>query len=379
MKIAFVYDAIFPFVKGGAEKHVYDIGTRLSKRGHEVHWFGIKWWGGEDVIDNDGIICHGVCKPRSLYTKREGRSIIDSIWFSLKLIRPLAREKFDIIDCQQVPYFSAFPAKLVSVLKGTPLVITWYEVWGDYWHQRLGRKGFFGRIIERICLKLPKKILPFSPKVEEDLRALGIDKEMMEVIPTGLELEKIQRSRKYKKNYHCIYVGRLVKYKNVDLVIRAIGIVRKKLPDVRCAIVGDGPKRRELENIVEENKLRENMEFLGFKSHDDVISCMKSSKIFVFPSVREGLGIVVLEANACGLPVITVDHPMNASKQLITDGKNGFIVKVSEEQIAEKIIDLITNENLRKKMSLYSIDYVREYDWNILMNKIERIYNDVIT
>jgi len=66
MKIAFVYDAVYPWVKGGAEKRIYEIAKRLADRGHEVHWFGVGWWfkdGNSEIINHDGIILHGVCEP----------------------------------------------------------------------------------------------------------------------------------------------------------------------------------------------------------------------------------------------------------------------------------------------------------------------------
>ena len=63
MRIAFVYDAVYPWVKGGAEMRIHELGKRLLDRGHEVHIYGIKWWEGEDTFEYEGMILHGVCKP----------------------------------------------------------------------------------------------------------------------------------------------------------------------------------------------------------------------------------------------------------------------------------------------------------------------------
>ncbi len=111
MKIAFVYDAIYPYVKGGVERRVWELAVRLSLRGHSVHLFGMKFWEGEDVLFRDGVYLHGVCPAQKLYSGGR-RSIMQPLWFSVYLISPLLREKFDIIDCQQFPFFPVFPQGL---------------------------------------------------------------------------------------------------------------------------------------------------------------------------------------------------------------------------------------------------------------------------
>lgn len=143
MKIAFVYDAVYPWVKGGAEKRIYELGRRLAERGHDVHLFGVKWWDGPGKLQYEGMTLHGVCAPMELYVNGR-RSITEAILFALRLFPYLVREKFDLIDASAFPYFSCFSVKLVSIIRRTPVVITWHEVWGDYWYEYLGWRGFFG-------------------------------------------------------------------------------------------------------------------------------------------------------------------------------------------------------------------------------------------
>ena len=118
MKIAFIYDAVYPWVKGGAEKRVYELAKRLAQRGHEVHWYSIGWWWpeqGQKDITMDGIILHGVSKPIELYSD-DRRSIKEAILFSLKLFKPLWKESFDVVDCQGFPFFSCFIARIHSIV-----------------------------------------------------------------------------------------------------------------------------------------------------------------------------------------------------------------------------------------------------------------------
>ena len=130
--------------------------------GHEVHIYGMKYWKGNEIIKKEDVYLHGVCKPPGLYTKKGRRSIKGALWFSIKLIRPLLKENFDIIDCQQFPYLPCFPTKAISILKNTSLIITWHEVWGDYWYEYLGTVGIFGKWIEKICSKLTDKNIAVS-------------------------------------------------------------------------------------------------------------------------------------------------------------------------------------------------------------------------
>lgn len=376
MKIAFVYDAVYPWVKGGAEKRVYEIGKRLANKGHEVHWYGIGWWWpekGQKDIEFDGIHLHGVSRPLDLYTG-DRRSIKEAIYFALKLFPKLMEEKFDIIDCQGFPFFSCFTTKIHSLLGKSTLIITLHEVWNEYWYDYLGMAGFFGIIIEKATVNLTDKIISVSVKTKRDLKEIKASERSI-VISNGIDFEYIMEIKASQERSDIIFAGRLIKEKNVDFLIEAVSIIKERIPDIKCFIVGDGPERAKLEKLTEKLCVQENVIFKGFvEDHDDLITYMKSSKVFVLPSEREGFGIVVLEANACGLPVITVNHKMNAASDLIIDNKNGFVASFSSDEIAEKTLDMIYK---KEKIEENCIKMAKMYDWNSIVDSLERYYMSI--
>jgi glycosyltransferase involved in cell wall biosynthesis len=375
MKIAYVHDVIYPHVKGGAEKRVWEISRRLADRGHEVHIFGMKYWQGEDVVESEGVHLHGVCDPGNLYVDGR-RSIKTAIRFSSKLLSSFKGD-FDVVDAQQFPYIPCFSAKLFCTLKRTPLVITWHEVWGDYWDEYLGWMGIFGERVERLTVRIPDRIIPVSDRVRRDLLSMGVKSERMVVVPNGVDLEKIDSVEAGELTYDVVYAGRLSAHKRVDLLIEAVSLAREEIPDIRCSIIGDGPEMENLRKLAKELKSEENVDFLGFlETDEDLIAGMKSSRIFVLPSMREGFGISALEANACGLPVVMVRSEMNAALDLVEDGLNGLVVDPTPEEVAEAILELLKDERYGSLSEPFR-RVAERYDWSIITDSIEKVYEDV--
>ncbi|HDN73473.1 MAG TPA: glycosyltransferase, partial [Archaeoglobus sp.] len=151
-------------------------------------------------------------------------------------------------------------------------------------------------------------------------------------------------------------------------------LIKREISDIKCIIIGDGPEKEKLMKLAKELRVEENVKFVGFlENHDDVIAYMKSSKVFVLPSTREGFGIVALEANACGLPVITVNHRRNAACDFINN-ENGFVCELSAEDIAEKIlIGLETGKDMKRNC----IENAMRYDWSRMVNLTELFYSSL--
>lgn len=375
MKIFIVYDCIYPYVRGGVEKRNWEIARRLALK-NEVHLIGLKWWKGPATINREEVFLHGVAPPIELYNKKGKRRIFEAVYFSFHLFFFLMKERFDLIECSEFPFLPIFVCKFYSLLKRKTFTATWYEVWGDYWYGYVGRiKGIAGKAIEWLASRMPEKIIANSENTKIKLIAGGIKKEKIIVIANGIDLKEIYSIPFSEKKFDVLFVGRLIKEKNIDVLIESISIARKSFPLISCGIIGEGPEKKKLIALRNKFDLEKNIGFFGEVKEDrEIISLMKSAKLFVLPSTREGFSIAVLEAGACGLPVITVRHENNAAMELIEEGKNGFIVELNAKRIAEKIILLLKNPSLQKKMSAETKKNLEPYDWKKITAETEKIY-----
>ncbi len=368
LEIAYLYDAVYPWVKGGAEKRIYELSQRMARRGHTVHCYGMKWWQGENDVLRDGVRLHGICQPMPLYAGGK-RSMKEAAYFAGKVLS--AGVDCETVDCQNFPYLSCFSAKLLTTLKRRDLFITWHEVWGDYWYEYLGKKGFLGDYIEKAASRLSDENIAVSERTRRDLERLGA--KAVQVVPNGIDWQKIERIRPSEKQSDIICAGRLVRHKNIDLLILALEIVKSEIPDVRALIIGDGPETSVLKSMVRKSGLENNVEFCGFlEDYDDALALMKSSRVFASPSTREGFGMAALEANACGLPVATVNHRMNAVMDLVTE-QTGSVCEPTAIDLAKGLCRALEKGN---DMRGRCVEMARRYDWDEICDRAERVYEE---
>jgi glycosyltransferase involved in cell wall biosynthesis len=377
MKIGFVYDAVYPYLKGGGERRIYEVARRLSARGHEVHIFGMKYWEGDDSIRSDGLIYRSLGRHVPLYHSSGRRSIREALQFGLQALRLLALERFDVIDCGQWPYFHLLPARAYCWFRCCPMVVSWYEVWGRHWFDYLGRLGFAGVMVEKAFCHLPDQILAVSEATKNDLISLGATPNLVQMIPNGIDYQRICSIMQPGKKYHVSYIGRLKNHKNVDVLVEAVALAKVTIPGIAAVIIGDGPEREMLVEKARSLGVSENITFTGaIEDFDDAIRLLKSSLVFVNPSTKEGGGSITLfEANACGLPVIAVRCPHGIDLSLIHEGENGyFVANLSAQEIADKLIRLLNDADLLKANALRSTQMAARYDWDAVATQHELAY-----
>ena len=178
------------------------------------------------------------------------------------------------------------------------------------------------------------------------------------------------------KIYDVLFVGRLEDAKGVDVLIKAIAILKQKFNlQIKVAILGDGSKRVYLENLSKQLGVDDEIVFLGVQK--DVQSFMASSKVFVLPSRWEGLPVVILEAMANRMPIITT--PVGGIAEVIEDGASGILVEPENpEALADKIYELLSSEKLQRSISENAFKKVKEeYSIEGYTQKMLDIYKDL--
>jgi glycosyltransferase involved in cell wall biosynthesis len=372
MRIAYVYDAVYPEIPGGVQLRIWEVGKRLAANGHDVHIYGMHCWDGPRTIIREGVTLHGICPELPLY--RGGRrSISEALLFACAVAAPLASRTFDLIDCQHFPFFPIFSGKMSAGIRRTPVVTTWHEVWGEYWYEYLGRWGGFGRAVEKVVADISPHNLAVSALTAQTLRSLS-GKESV-VIPNGIDRARILTISPSPDRSDVIYAGRLIREKHVDLLIEAIALLTIEQPDIRCVIIGDGPERDRLCRLARVSGVEGRITFMGrLASHDEVISRMKASTVFAFPSTREGFGIAALEALACGLALVTVDHPQNAAKDFVTRNQ-GVLCAPTASALSAAILTALSRA---LEMRPHSIAFTESYDWQRITDLHEAYYLRII-
>ena len=340
IRIAFVSDAVYPFNKGGKERRLHEIARRLVATGAQVDIFTMKWWDGPDTMRLDGISLHAIAPLMSMYSNGR-RSIREAVVFGAACLRLLGRE-FDVIDVDHMPFFPLFATRLVATLRRRRLVATWHEVWGrDYWLTYLGRAGHLAWLIEKWAVRMPHEIISVSEHTSRALTGKLAPTQPVHTIPLGVDIERLAAVPATAPPVDVLYTGRLLTHKRLDSLIRALAEVNRTRPGVRARVVGEGPERARLEALADEVGIAAQVDFRDFVSDDEVFQLMKAAKVFVLPSVREGFGLVVLEANACDTPVITVEHPGNAAAGLIDEGRTGLLCDADDESLAKAIVTVL--------------------------------------
>ncbi|WP_128226283.1 glycosyltransferase family 4 protein [Halobacteriaceae archaeon SHR40] len=375
MDIAFVSNVVYPFVTGGAEKRIHEIGTRLADKDHEVTVYGRHYWDGPEERTHDKMTLRAVASERELY-EDDRRSITEAIDFAARALPPLRRrlrnDEHDVVVASVFPYFPVLSAKVASLKTDTPLVTTWHEVWGDYWDEYLGNLAPFGKLTERFTARTPQHPIAISGITADRLAAIGPTRESIEIVPNGIDTEQVQRGPLPDTGFDILFAGRLIEHKNVDMLMNAFDEVANEY-DVTLGIIGDGPERDELDAQRRSLTNRNRVQFLGFlDDYEDVLGHMRTADIFCSPSTREGFGMTFVEAMATDCTVIAADHPDSAADEVIDDA--GFLVDPTVESLTAALRATLGGE----QPAFDPVKQAEQYDWDAITDTAETAYQCAI-
>jgi len=195
------------------------------------------------------------------------------------------------------------------------------------------------------------------------------------VIYNGIDIVEFfpDLSKKDKDKFNIICVSRVTPRKGIRFLIQAFDILLKRYDYIRLIIVGDGNERVSLENLAQGLGIKDKVVFTGPISHDNVWEYYQKASIFVLPSLNEGMSNTMLEALACGLPLLATDT--GGTRELVTDNKNGFIVKMKDfNDLAEKIEKFLLDRSLEEKMGKESRLLAEKLSWETVAKEYTDLY-----
>lgn len=196
-------------------------------------------------------------------------------------------------------------------------------------------------------------------------------------IPNGVETVRFKPiDRKENPKVKILFIGRLIPRKGFQRVVRALPKVRElaKKP-FEIEVVGTGDHRASLDDIAEELGVSDLIKYVGLVPYDQLEKSYQYADIFVLTSLSEGMPSVILEAMGCGLPVVASD--VGGNNEIVKEGENGFLIKGDNiDMIAERLAELINNEELRKKMGERSRELSLKYDWENILKRYNELYKN---
>jgi glycosyltransferase involved in cell wall biosynthesis len=328
VRVCIVYDCLYPYTIGGAERWYRGLAERAAKDGHEVTYLTRRQWrtGGEPTVA--GVRVVAVSPSADLYTTKGRRRMMPPVAFGAGVLTQLLIHggAYDVVHTASFPYFSLLAAAAARRRHGFELFVDWHEVWTrEYWRSYLGPLGGRGGwLVQRACLRVPQRPYCFARLHERRLRDSGLTH------VTRLEGQypgTAERPVPAAQEPTVVFAGRLIPEKNVTALVAAIASARERMPDVRLAIYGNGPERERVVRSIREHGLGEVVTMPGFVERETLERALARALCLALPSRREGYGLVVVEASAKGVPAVVARGPENAAVELVEDGVNGMVAR----------------------------------------------------
>ncbi|MDL1892251.1 glycosyltransferase family 4 protein [Sphingobacteriales bacterium CHB3] len=338
---------------GGAEVHLHEVFERIVKMGHSVTLACSAFPGAlaEENLNGINII-------------RRGGRFLFNFRFVFEYLTRFRKERYDIIvdDMNKIPFFTPLFAREPvygithhlfgkSVFLETNVLLASYVYW-----------------MERAAVALYKKRrIPFivgSPSTERELKEAGFASDDVSLIHYGVDHSTHNLKGAVKSATPLIgYFGRLKKYKSVDHFLQALPAVLNQVPNLNVVVVGEGDDKPRLKAMAKQLGLSEAVEFTGFVSEEKKITLLQQMWFKVTTSSKEGWGLTVIEANACGTPVVASN--VEGLRDAVRDGETGLLYEFGNlADLSSKMLQLLTNEALRKRLAENAVEWSKKFDWD---------------
>lgn len=337
---------------GGGEVYLFELAKRWVKMGHKVTLFcgqGI-WQSLPDEETIDGIHVYRKGGRYSLY--------IWAVWYYFTKLR----NKCDVlVEVQNgIPFFSVIYSR-------KPKIAVVYHIHGKQFFIELPFPlNIIGYVIERYFFPLfysKSKVMAISNTTKEELKLLGIPEKNIDIVYCGIDGVKGQIDKELKKAVYptILYLGRIKKYKRVNLLVKVMPKILSRVPNARLIIAGWGTEAATVIDMSMRSNNRKRVKITGPVSEAEKKLLLSKAWVFVNPSIGEGWSISVIEASLYGTPAVAFNVP--GLSESIRNGKTGFLVE-SEDEFIDKICEILENHTLRKQLGENAINWTKGFSWD---------------
>jgi len=349
---------------GGAEIHLHEVFGRLAARGHDITLLVSSFEGAEPETTLDGM-----------HVIRTGGRHTYNIAAPRYYSEHLRNRRFDVFveDLNKVPLFAPLWAR-----EPVALLV----------HHLFGRTAFeeasFPVAAATWLLEKPlplvyrnAPVLAVSESTAADLVARGFDTAQIRVVENGVDLDFYTPDRTLPRFAEptVLYMGRLKKYKRVDLVIEAFARVRAQLPEARLVVAGTGDAAPELAALTRRLGIADAVEMPGFVSEERKRELFRRAWIHTLTSGKEGWGISNIEAAACGTPTLASDSP--GLRDSVRNGETGFLVRHGDvDALAARMLEILRNPQLRDRLGRNARAFAEHFSWDRAADGVERFLVD---
>ena len=365
MKIAIVnwQDPAHPYA-GGAEYYLWEYFSRLAPR-HEIHWFGARAKGMPPVErGKDGITYH-----------RMGPWHIANFAVPLLYARWRRRHRPDVVvdSITKVPTFLPLLERTVPVVTFVP------HLFGETAFQETNPiLASYVVLMERpipwVYRRTP--FIAISESTRQDLIRRGVPPENIRLFLPGVDTERYTPGEKSPTPL-VVYLGRMKRYKRVDLALQAFRRVLREVPEARMVVVGGGDYLEPLKTIAVNLGLGDAVTFTGLVPQEEKIRYLQQAWVLVNTSPKEGWGMVNTEAQACGTPVVAFDAP--GIRDSVRDGKTGFLVPWGDvEGLARAVVRLLREEALRRTFARSARAFAEGLSWDRFALELEAFLQELV-
>ncbi|MCG7418124.1 glycosyltransferase [Microbacterium sp. ACRRU] len=351
--VAVAYDCLFPYSTGGGERQYRAFADELGAAGLDVDYLTAVQWDGA-VPGEDRFRVIPVCGRLSLYSVDGVRRIPAALRYAAGLFGALLRRRraYDAVIVSGLPIFNVFAARLALLGSRTRIVVDYLEVWHRrQWVEYSGVvTGTIAWLLQRAAIAVTPLATCHSQLSATRLRREGLRGEPL--VSPGLIDSAVEAAPTVSASRppYVLYAGRHIPDKRVESLPAAVAEARTSIPDLRLVVLGSGPSTATIRGEVERVGGATWTDFPGFVDDSELDALMHGALALINPSRREGYGLVVVEANAHGTPVVLVADEGNAATELIDAGVNGVVAPTTSPADLARAIRVVADggDDLRR-------------------------------